>query len=85
MKRTLVLGFALTALASAAFAAPQQESVAPQASQSKLFAENGSEHTLQRLHKQTAEQARVAENGSDRTLDRLHKQLGEQKDRKSVV
>ncbi|MEP9318547.1 phage infection protein [Pseudomonas sp. LABIM340] len=87
MKRQIALSLALTSLmsASAVFAAPailnngprtlpQHEHQLQQKSAEARVAENGSDRTIDRLHKQM-EEARVADNGSERTIDRLHKQM----------
>lgn len=78
MKRTLVLGFALSVLAAnAAFAGSQQESPVINASQTQVLVQDGAERTLDQQQKQLdAAKARIAENGSSQTVDRLHKQLG---------
>ncbi|KJJ96980.1 phage infection protein [Pseudomonas sp. 21] len=89
MKRQIALSLALTSLmsASAVFAAPailnngprslpQHEHQLQQKSAEARVAENGSDRTIDRLHKQM-EEARVADNGSERTIDRLHKQMEE--------
>ncbi|MCJ1883694.1 hypothetical protein LNN38_02425 [Pseudomonas sp. LA21] len=78
MKRTLVLGFALSVLAAnAAFAGTQQESPAVNASQVQMLVQDGAERTLDQQQKQLdAAKARIAENGSSQSIDRLHKQLG---------
>lgn len=91
MKTKIALSLALTSLmtASAAFAAPailnngprathQHEHQLQQKSGEAKVAANGSERTIDRLHKQMGDEARVAENGSDRTIDRLHKQMGDE-------
>jgi len=87
MKRQIALSLALTSLmsASAVFAAPailnngprtlpQHEHQLQQKRADARVAENGSDRTIDRLHKQM-EEARVADNGSERTIDRLHKQM----------
>ncbi|MBD9501395.1 phage infection protein [Pseudomonas sp. PDM17] len=87
MKRQIALSLALTSLmsASAVFAAPailnngprtlpQHEHQLQQKSAEARVADNGSERTIDRLHKQM-DDARVADNGSERTIDRLHKQM----------
>ncbi|MCJ1883693.1 phage infection protein [Pseudomonas sp. LA21] len=91
MKRQIALSLALTSLmtASAAFAAPAILNNGPRAThqhehqlqQQKVedhVAANGSERTIDRLHKQMGDEARVADNGSERTIDRLHKQMGDE-------
>ena len=73
MKRTLVLGFALSVLAAnAAFAGSQQDSPVISASQVQVLAQDGAERTLDQQQKQLdAAKARVAENGSSQSVDRL--------------
>ena len=73
MKRTLVLGFALSVLAAnAAFAGSQQESPVINASQTQVLVQDGAERTLDQRQKQLdAAKARVAENGSSQSVDRL--------------
>lgn len=78
MKRTLVLGLALSVLAAnAAFAGAQQESPVVNASHVQMLVQDGAERTLDQQQKQLdAAKARIAENGSSQSIDRLHKQLG---------
>ena len=73
MKRTLVLGFALSVLAAnAAFAGSQQESPVINASQTQVLVQDGAERTLDQQQKQLdAAKARIAENGSSQSVDRL--------------
>ena len=73
MKRTLVLGFALSVLAAnAAFASAQQESPVIQAGQARLVVQDGAERTLDQQRKQLdAAKPRIAENGSSQSVDRL--------------
>ena len=77
MKRTLVLGFALSVLAAnAAFAGAQQESPAVNASHVQLLVQDGAERTLDQQQKQLdAAKARIAENGSSQSVDRLHQAM----------
>lgn len=73
MKRTLVLGFALSVFAAnAAFAGSQQESPVINASQTQVLVQDGAERTLDQQQKQLdAAKARIAENGSSQSVDRL--------------
>ncbi|MFK8401795.1 hypothetical protein M2D07_025040, partial [Pseudomonas sp. BGr12] len=73
MKRTLVLGFALSVLAAnAAFAGSQQESPVINASQTQILVQEGAERSLGQQQKQLdAAKARIAENGSSQSVDRL--------------
>ncbi|MBD9633412.1 phage infection protein [Pseudomonas sp. PDM19] len=87
MKRQIALSLALTSLmsASAVFAAPailnngprslpQHEHQLQQKSAEARVAENGSDRTIDRLHKQM-DDVRVAENGSEHTIDKLHSNM----------
>lgn len=73
MKRTLVLGFALSVLAAnAAFAGSQQESPVISASQTQILVQEGAERSLGQQQKLLdAAKARIAENGSSQSVDRL--------------
>jgi len=77
MKRTLVLGLALSVLAAnAAFAGARQESPVLNASQVQMLVQDGAERTLDQQQKQLdAAQARIAENGSSQSVDRLHEEM----------
>jgi hypothetical protein len=73
MKRTLVLGFALSVLAAnAAFAGSQQESPVINASQTQVLVQDGADRSLGQQQKLLdAAKARIAENGSSQSVDRL--------------
>ncbi|MHB9799481.1 phage infection protein [Pseudomonas sp. MT3] len=77
MKRQIALSLALTSLmtANAVFAAP---AILTPAAQPQIIAQDGSDRTIDRLHKQMGEEVRVADNGTERTIDRLHKQMSEE-------
>ena len=72
MKTKIALSLALSLMTSAAFAAP---AILTPATQPQQIAQDGSDRTIDRLHKQMGDEARVADNGSERTIDRLHKQM----------